>query len=637
MAEEQAAQPEQKEQGEQAEILNLPQYGALYGRFLLASLPEAKINDIVNPDNKKLEFNNLTADTLEKRNYNPIFENFSFNERQEEWKTVPLFNNAYNQWRTKFTGFMINIQDSQREKALRIILANNKEAKEFTVNDADTLFKEFCDGKSDITNFLKRVTTNLVNDGEINPANLQKLLPHLQWIASGLFGKDTASYGVTRLIELESALCNNPSNVLNVLNEKRINNPGEDEKRILGLLHKSLPVQQESKPVTTADAPKPPPVPPGKEDELPVAPPPPQTPPIAQTAEAATAPNTTTAANTESIINLERKDDFIKELNDKLSTSTTETHFTFGVSPDILKSYFISFARSKGAKLKEGIKIEVMGDNKIAVRGIEITKSQILVTGKINVDLILSNGPSGITVEVQNYKANNAASIFGGDIESKIKELDTIIKNALKEQLHPINQVWTAQKLSIAGDKVLIRFEKLQVAVAAVQTPTLTAAEAEPESDAHIEIIDIPGAVVESGKAVKLKINGNETGLDWAQLSDGQGSWEEGQFWLMNRFSDTEGNLQIPKGTRLIMLGKESIFITGGKDMKLSIADLKERLRIGHIGLTVKDSRLLESFSPYFSKEDGQATYIPVGSDKVRELSIEEVVVLLRRANEGKK
>lgn len=227
-----------QEQGGHSEILNLPEYGALYGRFLMASQAKTagEIANIINPANTTVEFN-LTEDALDKRNYNPVFENFSLAERQDQWKDFKPsteYKTAYDQWRTEFTGFMVNIQDPKRALALKTILARDKESKDFTVDDADQLFNEFCQGKSDIDNFVGRVTAS--------PTNLQELLPHLAWIASGLFGKDTASQAVARLIELESALRNNKGQVIEVINSSkdRINAPIDDEKKVLSLLYDSL-------------------------------------------------------------------------------------------------------------------------------------------------------------------------------------------------------------------------------------------------------------------------------------------------------------------------------------------------------------------------------------------------------------
>ena len=277
---------EQREQGRQTEVLDFPKYGALYGRFLLASLPGADIANTIDPD-KKVEFKDMMLDALRERDYNPVFQNLSIEERQEQWKDFKPsteYSTAYSQWRTEFTGFMTKITDSNRESALMIIMLNPKNAVQFTENDADELFEEFCGGKSDITNFIKRVKTNLISDGRINPTNFQELLRDLEWIASGLFGKNTASQAVTRLIELESALHNDPGKVLDTfnLNRERINKLEQSERMSLGFLHDTLrlqvklsPTQAESEEVISATVPKPAPVPESDEDEqLQIKPPP---------------------------------------------------------------------------------------------------------------------------------------------------------------------------------------------------------------------------------------------------------------------------------------------------------------------------------------------------------------------------
>lgn len=246
-----SVKPEERPQ-QGLEILDsekLGKYGAVYGRFLLASLPGADTANIID-QYKTVEFNVLTVDTLKDRNYNPVVENFSLDERREEWKGVE-YSQAYSQWRTKFTDFMTRITDTNKETALMMIMSNPKNAVEFTENDAGQLFTEFCSGGSNIANFIERVKTNLISEGKINPISLQELLPHLQWIASGLFGKNTASIAVTRLIELESALHNNPEQVMEFFNsnKERISMPTDDEKKILIPLYQSL-IRQENKAVT---------------------------------------------------------------------------------------------------------------------------------------------------------------------------------------------------------------------------------------------------------------------------------------------------------------------------------------------------------------------------------------------------
>lgn len=241
----------QRETEERREILDFDKYGALYGRFLLASQAKTaeEIANIIDPTNK-VRFNDLTTDTLKDRNYNPICENVSLAERKKQWEGRE-FSDAYKQWRTEFTSFMTEIKDPQREKALRTIMPNLKQATAFKEDDADTLFNDFCKGASDIDNFIKRVTANLGLDNKRDSKNLKELLPHLEWIASGLFGKETASQVVTRLIELESAMHNNLFTVVNSFNEERINTPTDDEKRVLGLLHKSFSPVPEAERIPT--------------------------------------------------------------------------------------------------------------------------------------------------------------------------------------------------------------------------------------------------------------------------------------------------------------------------------------------------------------------------------------------------
>lgn len=239
----------------------LGKYGALYGRFLLASQAQPEeVANILDP-NQPTEFN-LTTTTLKERNYNPISANLSFQERQEQWKDVPSFTAAYSQWRTKFTELMTKITtDSKREMVLRMIMHDlKKAAADFKESDADKLFKEFCSGKSDVTAFIDRVTKSLANpngNGKIDPMTIRNVLPHIEWIASGLFGKKTASTVVTRLIELESALHNNPEQVIGIFNsdKQRVKNLTDEERGILGSLHSLIP--QASQTVTSEPVAKP--------------------------------------------------------------------------------------------------------------------------------------------------------------------------------------------------------------------------------------------------------------------------------------------------------------------------------------------------------------------------------------------
>lgn len=227
------------------EILDLENHRGLYGRLLMASQAQpAEVANIINPA-KQVEFNWVADKTgLDKRNYNPVFENYSLDERKKEWGTAP-FDDAYKQWRTSFTKFMKDIKkDSSRELALKAILPGIEDATKFTENNADALFNRFCKDTSDTHKFISQITEHVINS-KMGSTNLQALLPDLAWIASGLFGRKTA-YMAIPLINLESLLRGDSGGLtLDSFYAKDITNKlGEDEKRVLGLLHDSFPVPQ---------------------------------------------------------------------------------------------------------------------------------------------------------------------------------------------------------------------------------------------------------------------------------------------------------------------------------------------------------------------------------------------------------
>lgn len=383
-----------QETGRQPEILDserLRNHGALYGRFLLASLPRANhlVNTIINPTFK--EYFELTEASLKGRNYNPVCERSSIAERKKQWEGSN-FSDAYSQWRTEFTGFMKEIKDPQRIRALQIIASDQKKPENFTEGDAEQLFNDFCkDGRSNITGFIERVTTSLKGTGRIDPANLQALLPHLEWIASGLFGKETASNVVTRLIELESEIRNNPGAVVRLFNENkaRINDPTQDEKMLLGFLHKggipSLTTQEKGVPrVTTVPvpivstgggSPKPAPVPgsgegEGKDKQLGVSPPPPPAQQIPEqkngedTEDTGTlvSSNAEAASITENITNFEGKTDPMKEFNEILLTlDPSVSHTTAIFSPDFFLRHIISVSKEITTASEETKKEQLAG------------------------------------------------------------------------------------------------------------------------------------------------------------------------------------------------------------------------------------------------------------------------------------
>ncbi len=250
------------------EILDFKNQPILYSRLLLASQKDQteEISQAINPDDEAIA-TFYTSPSLDSRNYTPILENLSFNERREQWKGIE-FSDAYSQWRTKFTYAIQNINDEKRAEALKIIFPN-KETNEFALENADALFKDFSDGKSDTHRFIKRAITNLTREGKIDVEYLKVLLPHLEWLATGLFGKNTAQI-TAGLIELESNIFNDPQDtIINLIASKnfrggKIPIPESHEKDILHLLYSSLNPTTESVGVSSED---------DDEDNLPVAPP----------------------------------------------------------------------------------------------------------------------------------------------------------------------------------------------------------------------------------------------------------------------------------------------------------------------------------------------------------------------------
>jgi len=463
MAEE---QPPRTEQIKQLEILDFPKYGTLYGRFLLASqaktLQEAANIIDSNKTVDLLRDLQIKDDALEKKNYNPPVENFSINERQEQWKDfIPSteHSTAYSQWRTEFTGFMTgSITDSKRESALRVIMPNLKQVADFTEDDADQLFNDFCNGGSDINKFIMWVTKNLADNGQVNPTNLQELLPHLQWIASGLFGKNTASDVVTRLIELESAMHNNTNLVLDTLlnNDVRINTPTDDEKRILGFLHDSFPVRQEIKTFTIESTPPAAPVIPVITDENS---PPAETSSIEgrQGNDVAFAARETTANNNFIDMGHISPDDLPKELNRFLSQDRIEPLFSVSFSPAQLKEYILtSLPKSYEAQAGE---IEVdRNNNRITIRDVKFNIPTI--GGTATFDLSIGTTYNSIVANIENYRGGLRARRVRGTVENKIKAIDSVIKQELSKQIVKDNPAFSVTEIYIHDGRVLVIFNR---------------------------------------------------------------------------------------------------------------------------------------------------------------------------------
>lgn len=466
------SQSKTKEQNNPSEILDLKKYGALYGRFFLASLPGAKINDILDPD-KKVEFNDLTITLLRaERNFNPIFENFSLNERKKRWedfKPSKEYPTAYDQWLKEFTGFMVNIQDPQREKALGIILRSDKKAKEFTVDDADQLFKTFCKGKSDIEGFLERVMEHLIvtSPKGINPTNLQQLSPHLEWIASGLFGKETASHGITRLIEFESATYNSKDKVVKILNSNkaRISAPLDDEKRVLGFLRNSLPVPQKEEEVPAKPPPSTPLPPPLKKEEEEGVPPKPS-PEVGSEAKTKKEIQTVSLEATNEKENLFNKIDFALA-RAKPSTFT----FLFVLPPNALKQLLVegrtSILAGKSSNLTFKVaEIKATEDTKdgetLLISGLQITKPFL---GSITLDLVLRDTDDGFGAEITKFSLSrmirSKKASFQQEVGKQLENINLAIEQYLNERIDfGVARFWRAKHIGILNGKLYFGFER---------------------------------------------------------------------------------------------------------------------------------------------------------------------------------
>ncbi len=221
----------------QPEALDLNKYSALYGRFLLASQPSADVPTIMNPDPAKpLTVDATSAIISPDRDHNRYAEQPSVKERLDAWRKVD-FNDAYAQWESRFKQAINGINGEARFKAFQAVLPDIQPA-EFTVDNAEALYNDFCGARSNIDKFAKTVTKNLIQqDGKIDSEHLTAILPELKWISTMLFGKQAGTV-VSRIIALEAEIINNPDNIIaTVFDTARINTLTKEEKDILAYLH----------------------------------------------------------------------------------------------------------------------------------------------------------------------------------------------------------------------------------------------------------------------------------------------------------------------------------------------------------------------------------------------------------------
>lgn len=253
-------EPQVYTEAEQREILDINSYGGVYGRLLLASQSqETEVRNIINPAIKgNIEPSQITISP--ERNYNPITRKLSSDERIAAWKGIE-FNEAYRQWRTKLTEAIKSTTDKKRIEAIAVI--SGKLASEFNEEDTDNLYNAFCKEKSDTTTFAKSIVANLQKDGNVDLLKIMTLSSGIEWFSGNFFGKQTA-VTVSRIIELEAEIANNPATVVQKLfsDKERINNLTDTETEILTHLYGGLyaakieiePQEHESEPTQAEEA-----------------------------------------------------------------------------------------------------------------------------------------------------------------------------------------------------------------------------------------------------------------------------------------------------------------------------------------------------------------------------------------------
>ena len=239
---------------ESAEILDTNNYAGLYGRLLLASqAPESEVNKFINPVTE-IPAETLPTTISPERNFNPITQRLSKDERVAAWKGKD-FDDAYKEWRKKLTN---SIKDAKGDKRIETVaLIAGKAASEFKAEDTDRLYDRFCKGKSDTTDFAKAVVTSLQKDGKVDLEKITSLSSDIEWLSGNLFGKHTA-VAVSRIIELEAEIANNPKEAIIqklFADKERINKLKQDEKDLLKLLHDGLSKEAPDQPADTRPEP----------------------------------------------------------------------------------------------------------------------------------------------------------------------------------------------------------------------------------------------------------------------------------------------------------------------------------------------------------------------------------------------
>lgn len=223
------------------EILDIKNFGAVYGRFLIAGQnPEAAL-DFINTAKRDLSIpTNLDYSGTRTKDYNPITERLSREEREKAWRGYTDFEAAKTEWRRRLVTSVNAATDGLQIEAYRIASGQHGQ---FTEVDADSIYERLCSkGKSDTTEFVSSILGQLETpDGKVNTKKLSELQPHLEWFARQLFGTQTGK-AVTKMLELEAEIINNGDQIKNKIfaDSNRINDLTPEEEQMLAYLHDGL-------------------------------------------------------------------------------------------------------------------------------------------------------------------------------------------------------------------------------------------------------------------------------------------------------------------------------------------------------------------------------------------------------------
>jgi serine/threonine protein phosphatase PrpC len=150
-------------------------------------------------------------------------------------------------------------------------------------------------------------------------------------------------------------------------------------------------------------------------------------------------------------------DALLQSLNAELSHQTS-TNTTFSIPVSAGKDYLLSVFKGKGRvkSIDSNVDPKIEADNHIRISGLKLKASVAFgITTDITLDLVLSNGPSGLTATLENY-----SGMGRGDAEKELGAIDAKLKKQLEEAISSNNPSWKPTIISIVGDKIHLDFKK---------------------------------------------------------------------------------------------------------------------------------------------------------------------------------